>query len=82
MVPPRDQRGQRTTELELQRMGEQGSPELSGLGRESAGADRYDERDELLAMLTRLTLRQEDSIAALQADTSFMLYMDTAGDVP
>ena len=36
---------------------------------------------ELLAMLTRLTLRQEDSIAALQADTSFMLYMDTAGDM-
>ena len=36
---------------------------------------------ELLAMLTRLALRQEDTIAALQADTSFMLYLDTAGEM-
>ena len=44
VVPPCNQGGQRTAELELQRMGEQGSPERSGLGRESA-TDRHGERD-------------------------------------
>ena len=35
---------------------------------------------ELLATLTRLALRQEDSLAAVQADSSFMLYLDTSGE--
>lgn len=36
---------------------------------------------ELLTILTRLSLKHEDIIAAYQADSCFMLYLDTAGDL-
>lgn len=36
---------------------------------------------ELLALLTRLSLKHEDLLAAYQADTCYMMYLDTSGDL-
>ncbi|CAE7350808.1 unnamed protein product [Symbiodinium sp. CCMP2592] len=36
---------------------------------------------ELLAILTRLALKHEDILAAVQADSCFMMYLDTSGDL-
>ena len=66
----RDRQGDRSWD----RSWDEGQPSLT----EAVSATQV---RELLAMLTRLALRQEDSLAAVQADSSFMLYLDTTGEM-